>query len=88
MANTCDRILATTLFPIFPQGPIGRAWLAAKASHVADGHNVEIRAMGVCNILNKSLLQKLFARKSGCRLPIVGKSKLIERGLYLLAYCA
>ena len=41
-----------TLFPIF-QPVTGLARMAAEATHVADGHQVEFRAMEVRSILNK-----------------------------------
>jgi DNA repair photolyase len=43
------------LFPILPQkSATGLARMAAEATHVADGHNIEFRALEVKSILNKS----------------------------------
>ena len=46
-----------TLFPIF-QPVTGLARMAAEATHVADGHQVEFRAMEVRSILNKSVSRR------------------------------
>jgi DNA repair photolyase len=53
MANT-KRLTPTSLFPILPQAPTGLARRAAEATHLADGHQVEFRALEVRSILNKS----------------------------------
>jgi DNA repair photolyase len=44
---------SSTLFPIL-QPLTGLARMAAEATHVADGHNIEFRAMPVRGILNKT----------------------------------
>ncbi len=46
--------LSETLFPILSPGPSGLARLAAEASHVAKGHNIEFRALEARSILNKT----------------------------------
>ena len=43
-----------TLFPILQPAPTGLARMAAEATHVADGHNIEFRALEVRSILNKT----------------------------------
>ncbi len=43
-----------SLFPILQPAPTGLARMAAEATHVADGHNIEFRAMEVRSILNKT----------------------------------
>jgi DNA repair photolyase len=58
MANTDNVIPDSSLFPFLPQAPSGLARLAAEASHVAHGHNVEFRAMEVRSILNKSVSRR------------------------------
>ena len=45
---------ATTLFPILQPPATGLARMAAEATHVADGHDIEFRAMEVRSILNKT----------------------------------
>lgn len=52
MANS-----TTTLFPIL-QPLTGLARMAAEATHIADGHQVEFRAMKVRSILNKSVSRR------------------------------
>jgi DNA repair photolyase len=52
MANS-----TSTLFPIL-QPLTGLARMAAEATHVADGHQVEFRAMEVRSILNKSVSRR------------------------------
>ncbi len=49
---------ALNLFPILPAAPTGLARMAAQASHVADGHNIEFRAIKVRSILNKSVSRR------------------------------
>jgi DNA repair photolyase len=44
----------STLFPILQPAQTGLARMAAEATHVADGHNIEFRALEVRSILNKS----------------------------------
>ena len=44
----------STLFPILQGSPSGLARMAAEATHVADGHNIEFRALEVRSILNKT----------------------------------
>jgi DNA repair photolyase len=56
MAKTQDA--STTLFPILQQSPSGLARMAAQASHVADGHNIEFRALEVRSILNKTISKR------------------------------
>jgi DNA repair photolyase len=46
------------LFSILPQQAGGLARLAAEATHVADGHNVEFRALEVRSILNRSVSRR------------------------------
>lgn len=46
-----------TLFPILPQVS-GLARMAAEATHVADGHNIEFRTMEVRSILSKSISRR------------------------------
>jgi DNA repair photolyase len=53
MANLAATHGLTTLFPIL-QPVTGLARMAAEATHVADGHQVEFRAMPVRSILNRS----------------------------------
>ena len=55
MANTEQ---LATLFPILQPPPTGLARMAAEASHVADGHNVEFRALEVRSVLNKSVSRR------------------------------
>ncbi len=43
-----------TLFPILQPAATGLARMAAEATHVADGHNIEFRALEVRSILNKT----------------------------------
>ena len=43
-----------SLFTILPPTPTGLARMAAEATHVADGHRIEFRALNVRSILNKS----------------------------------
>jgi len=43
-----------TLFPILQTTPTGLGRMAAEASHVADGHRIEFRALEVRSILNKT----------------------------------
>jgi DNA repair photolyase len=43
-----------TLFPIPQPAPTGLARMAAEATHVADGHHIEFRALAVRSILNES----------------------------------
>ena len=45
---------ATTLFLILQPPSTGLARMAAEATHVADGHNIEFRAIEVRSILNKT----------------------------------
>lgn len=45
---------AKTLFPILQPATTGLARMAAEATHVADGHNIEFRALEVRSILNKT----------------------------------
>ncbi len=52
MANV--QSLGETLFPIVQPVRTGVARLAAEATHVADGHRIEFRAMEVRSILNKT----------------------------------
>ncbi len=54
MANT----QSATLFPILQPPPTGLARMAAEASHVADGHNIEFRALEVRSVLNKSVSRR------------------------------
>jgi len=53
MANMATAQNTSTLFPIL-QPMTGLARMAAEATHVADGHNIEFRAMPVRGILNKT----------------------------------
>ena len=50
--------MANTLFPILQPTQTGLARMAAEATHVADGHNVEFRALEVRSILNKSVSRR------------------------------
>ena len=50
--------MANTLFPILEPTKTGLARMAAEATHVADGHNVEFRALEVRSILNKSVSRR------------------------------
>jgi len=43
-----------TLFPILQPSETGLARLAAEATHVADGHEIEFRALEVRSVLNKT----------------------------------
>lgn len=43
-----------TLFPILHSVPTGLARMAAEATHIADGHNIEFRTLEVRSILNKT----------------------------------
>ena len=47
-----------TLFPILDQRPAGLARLAANATHAADGHLIEFKAMKVRSVLNKSVSKR------------------------------
>ncbi len=47
-----------TLFPILNPTPTGLARLAAEATHHADGHNVEFRALQVRSVLNRSISRR------------------------------
>ena len=42
------------LFPILQPAPMGLARMAAEATHIADGHDIEFRSLEVRSILNKS----------------------------------
>ena len=55
MANTAA---TDALFPILQQVPTGLARMAAEATHHADGHDVEFRAMEVRSILNRSVSKR------------------------------
>jgi DNA repair photolyase len=58
MANSIAKLYnSSTLFPIL-QPTSGLARMAAEATHVADGHQVEFRAMEVRSILNKSVSRR------------------------------
>ena len=46
------------LFPMLPPAPTGLARMAAEASHCADGHDVEFKALDVRSILNKSISRR------------------------------
>jgi DNA repair photolyase len=46
--------LTASLFPILPSAPTGLARMAAEATHVADGHNIEFRTLEVRTLLNRS----------------------------------
>src|SRR5580698_10126782 len=48
---------SSTLFPIL-QPLNGLARMAAEATHVADGHQVEFRAMEVRSVLNKTVSRR------------------------------
>ena len=51
---------STALFPILPSAaPTGLARMAAEATHVADGHNIEFRALEVRSILNKTSSKRI-----------------------------
>jgi DNA repair photolyase len=54
MANTHN---PQTLFPIL-QPTTGLARMAAEATHLADGHNIEFRALEVRSILNKTVSKR------------------------------
>ncbi len=45
---------ASTLFPILQPVSTGLARMAAEATHVADGHGIEFRALEVRSVLNKT----------------------------------
>jgi DNA repair photolyase len=47
-----------TLFHILPPPLTGLARMAAEATHVADGHNIEFRALEVRSLLNKSVSRR------------------------------
>ena len=47
-----------TLFPILHHAPTGLARLAAEATHHADGHQVEFRALQVRSVLNRSISRR------------------------------
>ena len=47
-----------TLFPILNHAPTGLARLAAEATHHANGHNVEFRALKVRSVLNRSISRR------------------------------
>ena len=55
MAN---KITSSELFPILPPPLTGLARMAAEATHHADGHNVEFRALEVRSILNRSISRR------------------------------
>ena len=58
MANiTAGQSNSSTLFPIL-QPLSGLARMAAEATHVADGHQIEFRAMEVRSILNKTVSRR------------------------------
>jgi DNA repair photolyase len=59
MANT--QTASAELFPILDQAPTGLARMAAEATHHADGHNVEFRAMDVRSILNRTVSRRQFS---------------------------
>ena len=44
----------SSLFPVLPSAPTGLARMAAEATHIADGHRIEFRALKVRSILNKT----------------------------------
>jgi DNA repair photolyase len=48
------KLRTDTLFPILQPAPNGLARMAAEATHVADGHNIEFRALEVRSVLNKT----------------------------------
>ena len=60
MANRSspERSTPPTLFPILNPAPTGLARLAAEATHHADGHNVEFRALQVRSVLNRSISRR------------------------------
>jgi DNA repair photolyase len=49
---------ATELFPILDQAPTGLAKMAAEATHLADGHNVDFRTLEVRSILNRTVSRR------------------------------
>ena len=51
-ANT--KLNGQSLFTILPPSPTGLARLTTEATHVADGHRIEFRALKVRSILNKT----------------------------------
>ncbi len=59
MANIHSQ--SAELFPILNQPPTGLARMAAEATHHADGHNVEFRAMEVRSILNRTVSRRQFS---------------------------
>ena len=47
-------MLNPTLFPMLEPAPTGLARMASEATHIADGHNIQFRALEVRSILNKT----------------------------------
>lgn len=58
---TRTRLPETSLFPILPREPHGLARLAAEATHLADGHQVEFRSLEVRSLLNRSISKRHLA---------------------------
>jgi len=53
------KINSASLFPIFPQQPIGIARLAAEAKHADDGHLIEFKTLAVRSILNRTVSKRM-----------------------------
>lgn len=58
MANMHLEKSSENLFPILPQSLTGLARMAAEATHVADGHDIEFKTLEVRSILNKSVSRR------------------------------
>ena len=56
--GTSNYSISTALFPILQPAETGLTRMAAEATHVADGHNIEFRALQVRSILNKSVSRR------------------------------
>ncbi len=59
MANMFVESAIPALFPIPPQKPVGLAKLAAEATHTADGHLIEFKAMRSRSLLNRTTSKRM-----------------------------
>ena len=59
MANMQMMASGATLFPILPPAPVGLARMAAQATHTADGHLIEFKAMRSRSILNRTVSKRM-----------------------------
>lgn len=59
MANKNHMTASPTLFPILPQAPVGLAKIAAEATHTADGHLIQFKAMRSRSLLNRTTSKRL-----------------------------